>query len=173
MYNYLTVYSTNAQVGTPGTTTPSINGRNLIPKTIGLVNVNTAPLQVLMALGLAQSDAQSLIDKRTASTQTGTAWVAQTLGNAKAAPLALSITGVSYQYSADIVAVTGDARAFKRVRIVVDARQTPARIVYRKDLTSLGWPLPTDVRTSMATGKGVPTSVSGTTNQQSNGGLSP
>ncbi len=62
------------------------------------------------------------------------------------------ITGTSFQYSADIVAVSGDGRSFKRVRIVVDARTQPAKIVYRKDLTDLGWPLPPDVRTELRPG---------------------
>jgi hypothetical protein len=55
------------------------------------------------------------------------------------------ITGRGGQYSADIVAVSGDGRAFKRVRIVADATgggttATP-RILYRRDLTDQGWPL--------------------------------
>jgi len=88
-----------------------------------------------------------------------------------AAGLASSITWVSYQYSADIVAVSGDGRAFKRVRIVVDARTQPAKIVYRKDLTYLGFPLPERLRTSLQTGKGVPQDLTGTTNKQTAGGF--
>jgi hypothetical protein len=70
------------------------------------------------------------------------------------------ITTNSYQYSADIVAVSSDGRAFKRVRIVVDARETPARIVYRKDLTSDGWPLPQDVLDQLRSGNGLQTTLS-------------
>ncbi len=71
-------------------------------------------------------------------------------------------------YSADIVAVTADGRAFKRARIVVNGRQPPARIIYRKDLTGLGWPLPDEIRTALRagqpppTGLGVPSSGLGT-----------
>jgi DNA uptake protein ComE-like DNA-binding protein len=175
MFNYLTVYSTTAQAGAVGTIAPTItrgrNGATVSPQTIGLININTAPLQVLECLpGLTQSDATTLISYRTSQQPTGTKWVAQALTQNKASAIAPYITGVSYQYSADIVAVTGDARAFKRVRIVVDCRVQPAKIVYRRDLTSLGWPLPPEVRDSMRAGKGVPASVSGTTNQQTNGG---
>jgi DNA uptake protein ComE-like DNA-binding protein len=175
MFNYLTVYSTTAQVGTTGTTAPTVvrgaRGITQTPQTIGLINVNTAPLQVLECLpGLTQNDATTLINYRTSQTVTGTSWVAQALSQSKASAITPYITGVSYQYSADIVAVSGDARAFKRVRIVVDCRQQPAKIIYRKDLTSLGWPLPPEVRDSMRAGKGVPVSVTGTTNQETNNG---
>ena len=72
------------------------------------------------------------------------------------------ITTNSYQYSADIIAVSSDGRAFKRVRIIVDTRETPARIVYRKDLTSNGWPLPQDVLDQLRSGNGLQTTLSST-----------
>jgi hypothetical protein len=68
-----------------------------------------------------------------------------------------AITGKSYQYSADIVAVSGDGRAFKRVRIVVDCQASPAKIVYRKDLTSFGWPLQQSIRDTLRLGKPIQT----------------
>jgi len=79
----------------------------------------------------------------------------------KAASIGNYITNRSFVYSADIVAVSGDGRAFKRVRIVVDATQSPPKIVYRKDLTSMGWPLPESVRTSLRQGKGPGSSLTG------------
>jgi hypothetical protein len=72
------------------------------------------------------------------------------------------ITTKSYQYSADIVAVSSDGRAFKRVRIIVDARETPARIVYRKDLTADGFPLPQDILDQLRSGNGLQTTLSST-----------
>jgi hypothetical protein len=59
-------------------------------------------------------------------------------------------------YSADIVAVSGDGRAFKREKIVVNVTASPAKIVYRKDLTSLGWPLTPDIRQDLRSGHGLP-----------------
>jgi len=35
----------------------------------------------------------------------------------------------------------------------VDVRQTPAAIVYRQDLTALGWPLPAALRQKMRSGQ--------------------
>lgn len=113
----------------------------------GLVNVNTASRAVLESLPLMEGgDADALISARGGS---GIGWVYGALDPEKAVAIGSRITATSYQYSADIVAISGDGRAFKRVRIVVDGRQTPARVVYRKDLTALGWPLPEELRASL------------------------
>lgn len=129
----------------------------------GLVNVNTAPEQVLMALpGLTQSDADALVNQRSGGANTGSiAWVFNALSPAKAQGIAGLITARSFQYSADIVAVSADGRAYKRVRIVVDSRTLPAKVIYRRDLTSLGWPLPPEIRVSMRAGQGVPDAAQG------------
>jgi general secretion pathway protein K len=113
------------------------------PTVTGLVNVNTASAQVLACLpGLTASDAQALIAKRQSNTTTmGLAWVLDALGSTKAVGVGSAITGRSFRFSADVVGVSGDGRAYKRVRIVVDSSQSPPRIIYRKDLTDLGWPL--------------------------------
>jgi DNA uptake protein ComE-like DNA-binding protein len=178
-FNYVTTFSTNAAVGTVGTTvgaTTRVGGRvTVAQKTIGLINVNTAPAQVLACLpGMTTADATSMVSARgslTSITPGDTSWVSQAVGPSVALQLAPYITGTSYQYSADIVAVSGDGKAFKRVRIVVDARSQPAVIVYRKDLTSLGWPLGAETQTSLRAGKGVPADMQGTTNAQGTGGL--
>ncbi len=165
-FNYVTTYSTsNPPAGSGGGTGNAVG--------VGRINVNTASEAVLMTLpGISQSDADAMVSQRTQSAITGastdTSWVSTALGGGakyalltqRANPL---ITGRSYQYSADIVAVSGDGRSFKRVRIVVDARTQPAKIVYRKDLTDLGWPLPADVRTSLRAGQGIPVDAQGQT----------
>ena len=123
----------------------------------GLINVNTAPREVLLTLpGLQEADADALIAQRQRTDTTSIAWVAEALTTDKAALIGATITNRSYWYSADIVAASGDGRGFKRVRIVVDARNTPAKIVFRKDLTSFGWPLPVEVRTALRTGQSPP-----------------
>jgi type II secretory pathway component PulK len=132
---------------------------------VGLVNINTAPAQVLGCLpGLTSTDGQTLAGARgtgssssSSSGSTDVSWFFNALQpNNKAALVADSITTQSSFYSADIVAVSGDGRAFKRARIVVDARTTPAKVVYRKDLTNLGWPLPPTVRDAMRQGQPPP-----------------
>ena len=81
-WNYVTTYTTNATPGTAGTAIPTVTRRgnavSITPPTIGLINVNTASQQVLMSIpGLSQTDAQTLIDTRTGTQETGTAWVTQ------------------------------------------------------------------------------------------------
>ena len=84
-------------------------------------------------------------------------WATSALGG-KAGAVAQYITGSSYQYSADILAVTGNGRGFKRVRIVIDARSSPPKIVFRRDLTDQGWPMDPQTLRSLRAGQGVPSS---------------
>jgi type II secretory pathway component PulK len=159
IFPYVTAYNTQpaAAGGTGG------RGGGGAAKPTHLVNVNTAPSQVLQCLGLQQSDADTLVNARVGLTATdlaNTTWISNAIGPAKALtlinprnPQNSLVTTTSYQYSADIVAVSGDGRAFKRVRIVIDCQTLPAKIVYRKDLTSLGWPLPPEFRTTLRAGK--------------------
>jgi hypothetical protein len=129
-----------------------------------LLNVNTASAQAMTSLpNLTQSDAANLIAARANADLSNLSWFFTALSDpAKVRAVADAVTDKSYQYSADIVAVSGDGRAYKRVRIVVDASKyptTPAQIVYRKDLTTLGWPLPPAYRQSLRAGQGVPDSA--------------
>jgi type II secretory pathway component PulK len=122
----------------------------------GLINVNTAPRAVLLALpGLDESDVSALIAARSQEdADTGSiAWVAEALSQEKALGIGGLITARSHQFSANIVSVSGNGRAFRRCRIVVDARQSPPRVVYRQDLTSLGWPLAQEILLDLRSGK--------------------
>ena len=127
----------------------------------GLINVNTAPLEVLECLpGLTEADAQTLIASRsTSNNSVGIGWVFTALSSSKAAAISGAITARSFQYSADIVAVSGDGRSFKRVRIVVDSTTPPSKVIYRQDLTSYGWPLAPGIREQMRAGHPPPTGV--------------
>ena len=114
---------------------------------VGRVNVLTAPREVLRCLrGISGDAADDIIGMRPTARGSDASFVLNALTPEQIADAGAFITGRSYQYSADILAVSGDGRAFKRVRIVVDARQSPPVIIRRKDLTSLGWPLPEAVR---------------------------
>ncbi len=120
----------------------------------GLVNVNTAPAEVLACLGLDSSDVASLIAKRTDGTTppTNVGWVLGVLESAKAVAIGSLITVRSYQFSADIVSVSGNGKAFRRCRIVVDAKTSPSKVVYRQNLTALGWPLSDDILQGLRSG---------------------
>ncbi len=121
----------------------------------GLINVNTAPKQVLLCLpGLEESDVSALTARRASEEvdRSSIAWVAEALSQEKAMGIASYITTRSYQFSADIVSVAGSGRAFRRCRIVVDARTSPPRVIYRQDLTPLGWPLPEEILSDLRAG---------------------
>ena len=115
----------------------------------GLININAAPRAVLMCLnGIDETDVDKLLARRatidtSAEASNGIAWVAEALTPERAAnaKLGSQITTRTNQWSADILAASGNGRAFKRVRIVVDNRQGTPQIIYRRDLTNRGWPM--------------------------------
>jgi len=131
----------------------------------GLININTAPRDVLLCMpGIGDPEADAMIQRRSSrTTDEGIAWVVQALPQDKAVLIGSLITSKSYQFSADIVSVSGDGRAFRRCRIVVDARQSPPRVVYRRDLTSLGWPLDPMILDALRAGMGMENVVESTT----------
>lgn len=163
IYRYLTAYTTGEQsLGIVA----ARNRRGRVaaagPAPVGRVNVNTAPEAVLMALGLPQSQADTLIQQRAGTDINSTATLQQALGGPAPAGFTLLVTTTSDQYSADIVAVSGDGRSFKRVLIVVDCQKSPCKIIYRRDLSSYGWPLPEDIRTSLRAGQPIAPTAGGT-----------
>lgn len=133
-YDLLTVhsYAPPPQTGGGGGTA---SGR-------GLININTAPPAVLYTIpGIEPGDVDSIVAAR--AQQSGLAgtndisWVS----NAVSTNINNYITGQSYRYSADILAVAANGRAFKRVRIVINAETTPVSIISRRDFTDQGWPM--------------------------------
>ena len=119
------------------------------------INVNSAPEAVLMCLpSLTQADAEAISAHRqqdpTPADPSDISWLLDVVTDrTKQRAIANEVAGTSSCFSGDIVAVSADGRAFKRVRIVIDARQSPCKIIYRRDLTSYGWPLSADVRTAL------------------------
>ena len=114
------------------------------PSTNGLVNVNTASEVVLSCVpGIGYDKAQSLVSYR--RSQSGTlssiAWVKDVLEESNAIQAGPYLTGKSYQFSADIAAVGHFGRGYKRVKFIFDTTQGAPRIVYRQDLTHMGWAL--------------------------------
>jgi type II secretory pathway component PulK len=181
IFRYLTVYTT----GEPALMTANTGGGGgggggtSTKAALGLLNVNTVSENVLMAEGLTQSQADTLIQAAQSTTGglTSLSDVQTAIAGAQVPnSLLQAMTATSYQYSADIVGVSGDGRSFKRVRIVVDCSPSsttasttgttggggggaaasgatvPSRIVYRRDLTGYGWPLSPDIRTALRSG---------------------
>lgn len=126
---------------------------------MGLINVNTAPEQVLACLpDLSEADAATMVaERRTADTENGGfAWVARALTQEKAIRIGDYITGRTYQYTADVVAVSANGRSFKRLRAVIDFSSSPPRIRHMTDLTALGWPLDPEILEMLRRGEELP-----------------
>ena len=106
--NYVTCYTTRA---VPGQVAQRPRGGQLVQNTLGLINVNTAPAAVMYCIpGLTVADAQLLASQRQqngAPATTDLTWVKSALGNSKYNQIFPYVTAQSYQYSADIVAVSG------------------------------------------------------------------
>ncbi|HPD45889.1 MAG TPA: type II secretion system protein GspK [Anaerohalosphaeraceae bacterium] len=120
----------------------------------GLVNVNTAPKEVLMCLpGLEESDAEALVSYRKSNDGLDSiAWVTKVLDQDKAVAIGGAITTRSFQYSADIVAAAADGRAYKRIKAVFDTQEGSPRVIYWKSMTHFGWPLEQDILSELRTG---------------------
>lgn len=121
--------------------------------TQGRVNVNSAPLAVLACLpGLDANSAQQLATYRTANAGNlgSVAWVADCLGANSAAVALLKsgdyITTFSYQFMADVAAVGPNGRGYRRTRFIIDTTTGTPYVLYRQDLTRLGWALGKRVR---------------------------
>jgi hypothetical protein len=128
------------------------------------VNVNTANSDVLTALFMginvdqstAESAADSLVSYRQQNPDnlTSIAWVIDALGSTSPVIQALArgdyITTHSYQFSADIAAVGPFGRGYRRVKFIFDVSDGAPKILYRQDLTRLGWALGEKARTSLA-----------------------
>jgi type II secretory pathway component PulK len=123
--------------------------------TRGRLNVNTASAPVLTALftglGVDQSTAsgaaQSLITYRQQNTNnlTSVAWIVDVLGRSSTVIQALQrgdyITTHSFQFTADIAATGAYGRGYRRVKFVFDISEGMPEIIYRQDLSRLGWAL--------------------------------
>jgi DNA uptake protein ComE-like DNA-binding protein len=110
----------------------------------GLVNVNTASYAVLSAIpGIGTEYASALVEFRAANPDqlTSFAWLTQVLSPGNIRRAGRYITGVSYQFSADIAAVGANGRGYCRAKVIFDMSTGRPRIVNRQDYTSYGWAL--------------------------------
>ena len=128
----------------------------------GRVNVNSASVAVLTCLtGGDAGAAQTLVSYRQLNPNnlTSIAWVVDALGqNSPDALNALAagdfLTTQSYQCAADIAALGPHGRGYRRVRLILDTSSGTPQIVYRQDLTHLGWALGKEVRQTWLLAKG-------------------
>lgn len=125
----------------------------------GRVNINTANATVLTALfmgvginqGVDQSTASSAADsiisyrQQNADNLDSVAWIIDALGATSPVISALRqgdyITARTYQFTADIAAVGPFGRGYRRVKFIFDTSNGSPQIIYRQDLSNLGWAL--------------------------------
>lgn len=116
---------------------------------MGRVNINTAPAAVLACLpGMSGDLVQQVVAYRQQNIDnlTSIAWIVEALGqNNSSALQGLAngdyITTRSYQYTADIAALGPFGRGYRRVKFVFDVSSGTPQLVYRQDLSHLGWAL--------------------------------
>jgi len=130
----------------------------------GRLNVNTAGADVLTALfmGLnvdeetASGAAQTLITYRQQNPASlgSIGWMIDALGNNHPVIAALRrgdyVTTRSFQFTADIAAVGPFGRGYRRVKFIFDISNGSPIILYRQDLSRLGWALGEKVRQTWA-----------------------
>jgi DNA uptake protein ComE-like DNA-binding protein len=123
--------------------------------TYGRVNINTASADVLTALMMganidqntATAAAQALVAYRQQNPTllTSPAWLVTALGQNNSVITALAahdwITTKSFQFTADIAAVGPFGRGYRRVKFIFDITDGTPKIIYRQDLSRLGWAL--------------------------------
>ena len=139
----------------------------------GRVNINTAGADVLTALfmGLnnninqqtASGAVQSLIAYRqqNAGNLNSIWWLMDALGNNNQIITALrastanggggNVTTKSFQFTADIAAVGPFGRGYRRVKFIFDNSEGTPIILYRQDLSRLGWALGDKARQTLLT----------------------
>jgi len=117
------------------------------------INVNTAPEAVLACIPGLRDLAQTIVATRQQRTQpsTGLAWIVDAIGDREVATAAGPyITGQSWQVMADVAAVGRYGRGYRRTKFIIDNSTGTPRIIYRRNLSPLGWTLGNEVRQDLA-----------------------
>ncbi len=116
----------------------------------GLVNINTAPLEVLEAIGFTEQEAHQVITVRAGlspEARSSVAWLTDqgVIDNTRLGEVMDSITAQASQYHIEVVGFADHIGTFCRLEAIVKVqRPLPIpQIVYWRDLSSLGigWPV--------------------------------
>jgi type II secretory pathway component PulK len=118
----------------------------LNPSPMGMININTASATALACVpGIGSNMAPQVLSYRQSNPPLtpSITWLVNALNNNQASLEAAGpyVTPFSFQFAADVVAVGHNNRGYRRVRFVFDCSSGTPLIVYRQDLTYLGWPL--------------------------------
>jgi type II secretory pathway component PulK len=128
------------------------------PNTVGLINVNTATATALACIpGIGYQYAPAVLSFRQANSgrMDSIAWLKDALtsyGNAAITNAGPWVTSRSFQFTADIAAVGSHGRGYRRVKFIFDCGSGVPQIIYRQDLTYLGWALGRDLHDKLLAG---------------------
>lgn len=120
----------------------------------GRININTANPNVIYCIPGLSNYVSQIVSYRQAnpSSLTSIAWVIDATGVTGGSATQLAnqignrITVKSYQFMADVAAVGPFGRGYRRVRFIFDTSTGVPTIIYRRDMTHLGWALGKNVR---------------------------
>ncbi len=151
---YLTSGMNSTEFGQIANDITASSGNNIS----GRININTASPTVLQCLpGMDLGTAQQLVSYRqqNANNLTSIAWIVDALGASSPVIQSLAqgdyITIHSFQFTADIAAIGPYGRGYRRTKFIFDLSAGQVRIIYRQDLSRLGWALGKNARATYVT----------------------
>ena len=142
----LQFYAINTAKGMSASDFQQIEPYLMNTNTKGLINVNTASEVALACIpGIGSNMAPQILAYRQSNPPQvpSVSWLYAALGSDPTVTRRVGpyVTAYSYQYTADVAAVGHYGRGYRRVRFVFDISSGTPLIVYRQDLTHLGWAL--------------------------------
>ncbi|MEZ0228136.1 MAG: general secretion pathway protein GspK, partial [Planctomycetota bacterium] len=130
------------------------------PQLPGKININTAAKVVLQGLpGLTADDVSAIMARRADAAESleSPAWLLRVLERQKVGQIFELITTRSYQFTVHAaVALDDRPEMIRRIEAVVDRSYAPMRVLWRRDLTFLGFPIAGERSQNNATGVQVP-----------------
>ena len=106
------------------------------------------PVLLILALaalpGLTEEDVAAILSRRQAPDEdfSSPAWLLRVLERESVRAVFEAVTTRSYQFSVQAVALLDDRGVMERVEAVVDRTTAPPQVLWRRDLTTLGFPIP-------------------------------
>jgi type II secretory pathway component PulK len=114
-------------------------------QTPGLININTAAKEVLAGLpGLTSDDVSAIMGRRinAAEDLSSPAWLLRVLTKPKLTRIFDMVTTRSYQFTVHaVVAMDDHPEMIRRIEAVIDRSYSPMRVLWRRDITLLGFPI--------------------------------
>jgi len=118
--------------------------KNMLERREGLINVNTAPAEVLATLSaLTEEEIQAIITRRmqlSGEEKRTIAWLvtAGVLSPEKFMLISNDITARTIQYAADVIGFADHTGTSRRIQAIIEMQGHFAQIKYYRDISALG-----------------------------------